>query len=96
MASHVLRSSLTLEGKEGQLALWLLATSSLRLSMDCCSEPSSSKWPSSREFLQPSSCHWEEVLVSLLSSCLGFGLSRMNLFRRSVSELAWAAPYPSP
>lgn len=45
---------------------------------------------------QQSSCHWEGVLLSLLSSCLGFGLSRMNLFRRSVSELAWAAPYPSP
>lgn len=41
-------------------------------------------------------CHWAGVLASLLSPWLGFGVSRMNRLRRSVSELAWAAPYPSP
>lgn len=62
--------------------------------MGCCTEPSNGgpAVMSSRQ----SSCHWEGDLVSLLSSWLDFGLSRMNLFRRSVSELAWAAPYPSP
>lgn len=54
VASHVLRSSLTLEVKEGQLALlWLLATSSLRLSMgggsSGGSEPSN-RPPSHHEF----------------------------------------------
>lgn len=41
-------------------------------------------------------CHWDEALASPLSPWLDFGFSRMNLLRRSVSELAWATPYPSP
>lgn len=69
----------------------LLADSPLRLSTVHCSQPRGGQPPAGIGARQHCG-HWDGVLASLLSPWLGFGFSRMNLLRRSVSELAWAAP----